>query len=203
MTPDSEDRVRRVVVGITGASGAIFGVRILEQLAEIGVETHVCISHWGERNIEHEMGRKASEVRALATSAYPAGDLSAVLSSGSFRIDGMIIAPCSMRTLAAIACGFADNLITRSADVALKEHKKLVLLVRETPVNEVHLTNMLTLARMGAVIMPPVPAFYNHPHTIDDIVRHVVGRALDQLGLHPQDVRRWAGEMRRSAPEAR
>ncbi|MQA86967.1 MAG: UbiX family flavin prenyltransferase [Streptosporangiales bacterium] len=196
----SEHPARRVVVGITGATGAIFGIRVLEQLGDLGVETHVCISHWGERNIEHETGRRASDVRALASAAYPAGDLAAIPSSGSFRTDGMVIAPCSMRTVAAIASGLSDNLITRCADVALKESRKLILMTRETPLNEIHLTNMLKLAQMGVTIMPPVPAFYNHPQTIDDVVDHIVGRALDQLGLDSPAVRRWSGELLRHRP---
>jgi flavin prenyltransferase len=197
-----ENRPTRVIVGITGATGAVYGVAVLEQLGELGVETHLCLSRWGERTVEHETNRSAAEVRALASVTYPVGDMAAVVSSGSFRTDGMIIAPCSMRTMAAIVSGVSDNLITRCADVALKEQRKLVLLVRETPLNQVHLTNMLRLAQAGAVIMPPVPAFYNHPHSIDDLANHTVGRALDQLGFDAPRARRWTGDLLRRRRES-
>jgi 4-hydroxy-3-polyprenylbenzoate decarboxylase len=185
----------RVVIGITGATGAIFGVRLLEALQAAEVETHLVISAWGRRTIEHETGRRADEVAALATHAHSFRNQASLLSSGSFLTDGMVIAPCSMRTLAAIAHGLTDTLVARAADVTLKERRRLVLLVRETPLNEIHLTNMLALARLGADIVPPVPAFYNRPESIDDLVDHTVGRVLDLLGVDHDLVRRWNGQL--------
>jgi flavin prenyltransferase len=186
----------RLIVGITGASGAIFGVRLLEALADLEIESHVVISPWGRRTIEHETCQPVAAVEALASQTYRFRDQAAKIASGSFVSDGMVIAPCSMRTLAAIAHGLADNLIVRAADVTLKERRPLVLLARETPLSEIHLVNMLTLARMGAAIVPPVPAFYNHPQTIDDLVVHTVGRTLDLLGRNSDAVRRWDGGLR-------
>jgi len=185
----------RLIVGITGATGAIYGVRLLERLRESGVETHLVISRWGARTLLHETPYSREQVEALATAAYAPGDMGASISSGSFRTDGMIIAPCSAKSLAAIAHGYGENLIHRAADVILKEHRKLVLAVREAPLSTIHLENMLTLARMGAMVMPPLPAFYNHPRTIDDIVDHSVARMLDQFGLEVSGAARWVGEM--------
>lgn len=187
----------RIVVGISGATGAIYGVRALEALRELDVETHLVISKWGERTIEHETPLSVREVRELAGESHPLGNQAAVISSGSFKTDGMLVAPCSMRTLAAIRHGLADNLLERAADVTLKEGRKLVLLARETPLSQVHLENMLGLARMGAAIVPPVPAFYNRPESIDDLVDHTVVRALDQLGLDPEWAGRWSGSLGR------
>lgn len=183
----------RLVVGITGASGAIFGIRTLEALQALGVETHLVISKWARSTIAHETSVSLAQVEALATVAYHHENQAAPISSGSFKTDGMIVAPCSMKTLAAIRLGFGDSLITRAADVALKERRKLVLLARESPFSEIHLENMLALARMGVVIFPPIPAFYNKPNTVDDIVNHVVGRLLDQFGLAMPGVKRWIG----------
>jgi flavin prenyltransferase len=183
----------RLVVGITGATGAIFGIRLLEFLRETGTETHLILSKWGRANIELETDYTVPQVEALATVCHSSQNLAASVSSGSFRVDGMVIAPCSMKTLASIRAGLADNLVTRAADVVLKERKKLVLLTREMPLNDIHLENMLALSRMGATILPPVPAFYNHPQTIDDIVDHVVVRTLDQFGIEVRKVRRWQG----------
>jgi flavin prenyltransferase len=185
----------KVIVGISGATGAIYGVRLLERLRDAGVETHLVISRWGARTLMHETPYSREQVEALASFTYPPGDMGAAISSGSFRTDGMIIAPCSAKTLAAIAHGFGDNLIHRAADVVLKERRRLVLLVREAPLSEIHLENMLKLSRMGAVVLPPLPAFYNHPRTIDDLVDHTVSRVLDQFGLETNGVERWAGEM--------
>jgi len=185
----------KVIVGITGATGAIYGVRLLERLRDAGVETHLVISRWGARTLVHETPYSREQVEALAAITYPPGDMGAAISSGSFRTDGMIIAPCSAKTLAAIAHGFGDNLIHRAADVVLKERRRLVLLVREAPLSDIHLENMLKLSRMGAVMLPPLPAFYNHPRTIDDLVDHTVSRVLDQFGLETSGVERWAGEM--------
>jgi flavin prenyltransferase len=185
----------RLIIGITGATGTIYGVRLLERLRESGVETHLVISRWGARTLLHETPYTREQVEALATVSHAPGDMGASISSGSFRTDGMIIAPCSAKSLAAIAHGFGENLIHRAADVALKEHRKLVLAVRESPLSAIHLENMLSLARMGAMVMPPLPAFYNHPRTIDDIVDYTVARMLDQFGLEVSGSARWVGEM--------
>jgi len=191
---------KRLIVGITGATGSIFGVRLLEVLRPIGIETHLVVSRWGAQTLLHETSWTVEEVRALATSSYAAGDMGAAVASGSFVTDGMIVVPCSARTLASIATGAGDNLIHRAADVVLKERRRLVLVVRETPLSEVHLENMLKLARMGVVILPPVPAFYSHPRSLDDVVNHVVGRALDQFGIQLDLAPRWEGEMERTVP---
>lgn len=183
----------RLIVGITGASGAIFGVRTLEVLESLKVETHLILSRWARATLAHETDYSVEKIEKLASVVHRDDNQSASISSGSFRTDGMLIAPCSMKTLAAIRAGFGDTLICRAADVVLKERRKLVLLARESPFNEIHLENMLALARMGAVIFPPAPAFYNRPGTIDDIVNHIVGRLLDQFGLETPGVRRWAG----------
>ena len=190
--------MRRLIVGLTGATGAIFGVRLLEALKDTGVETHLIMSKWAQQTIEHETSLTAREVRALATVSHETGNMGATVSSGSFMTDGMVIAPCSMRSLAAIAHGTGDHLVHRAADVILKERRKLVLVAREMPLSDVHLENMLKLSRMGVVIMPPVPAFYNHPRTVDDVVNHVVARVLDQFGISADFAKRWTGEMRAS-----
>ena len=189
----------KLIVGITGATGTIFGVRLLQILEGTGIETHLVMSKWAQRTLTHETPYTAAEVEEMAACVYRSTNQGAPISSGSFLTKGMIIAPCSMRTLGAIASGVGDNLITRAADVTLKERRKLVLLVREAPFNDIHLENMLKLSRMGVVILPPVPAFYNHPKTIDDIVNHVVQRALDQVDIHIDVVQRWDGVMRNSA----
>src|SRR4029434_4122845 len=186
----------KIIVGITGATGAIYGVRLLERLREAGVETHLVISRWGARTLIHETPYSREDVEALASVSYPPGHMGAAISRGSFRTDGMIIAPCSAKTLAAIAHGYGDNLIHRAADVVLKERRRLVLAVREAPLSDIHLENMLKLSRMGVVMLPPVPAFYNHPRTIDDIVDHTVSRILDAFGLEVRGAVRWEGEMR-------
>lgn len=187
----------RLIVGMTGATGTIFGVRLLQILEGTGVETHLVMSKWAVRTLIHETPYTAEEVQQMATSYYQSNDQGASISSGSFLTRGMIIAPCSARTLSAISSGMGDNLIHRAADVVLKERRKLVLMVREAPLNDIHLENMLKLSRMGAVILPPVPAFYNQPRAIDDLVNHVVQRALDQLGIHLDAVSRWEGVMTR------
>ena len=184
----------RLVVGICGATGAIYGIRLLEVLREAsGVETHLVISKAAERTIPFETPHTVEQVAKLATVRYPAGDVGAALSSGSFLTSGMVVAPCSVKTLAAIAHGYTDNLLSRAADVTLKEGRRLVLVVREAPLTLAHLRNMAACAEMGAVIVPPVPAFYNHPKTIDDIVNHTVGRVLDLFGLDAGIVQRWHG----------
>jgi 4-hydroxy-3-polyprenylbenzoate decarboxylase len=185
--------MKRLIVGITGASGAIYGVRLLERLRELPVETHLIATRWARITIEHETERSFSEVRELADVSYSEGDQSAAVSSGSFVTDGMIIAPCSVKTVSALATGFAHNLICRAADVVLKERRPLVLAVRETPLHSVHLRNLATLSDMGVVIAPPVPAFYAKPQSLDDMVDYTVVRLLDQLGVHTDVAGRWSG----------
>jgi 4-hydroxy-3-polyprenylbenzoate decarboxylase len=189
----------RLVVGMTGASGAAYGIRLLEALRDLGVETHLVASRWGERTIQHETGLTLAEARALATEHHGAFDQSAPISSGSFRTDGMVIAPCSMRTASAIAHGVGDTLVCRAADVTLKERRRLVLVVRETPLSTIHLENLLALSRHGAVVLPPVPAFYNRPESLEDLVDHLVVRVLDQFGLDAPFGRRWTGGLERRA----
>lgn len=197
----SENRPKRIVVGMTGASGAIIGVRLLEALARSEVETHLVVSKWAQQTLEHETGHTVADLRDLADVYHGPGDMGAKVSSGSFVTDGMIVAPCSARSVAAIANGFGEHLVHRAADVILKERRKLVLMVRESPFNEIHLENMLKLARMGVCILPPVPAFYNHPETLDDVVGHFVARALDQIGVPAEFAKRWDGDMRNRNPK--
>jgi 4-hydroxy-3-polyprenylbenzoate decarboxylase len=185
----------KIIVAITGATGAIYGVRILQRLREAQAETHLVISRWGARTLLHETPFSREQVESLATVTYAPADMGAAISSGSFRTDGMVIAPCSAKTLAAVAHGFGENLVHRAADVVLKERRRLVLVVREAPLSDIHLENMLKLSRMGAVVLPPMPAFYNHPRTIDDVVDHTVSRVLDQFGLETSGAERWTGEM--------
>jgi len=186
---------RRLIVAITGATGTIFGVRLLQLLQQSEIETHLIMSRWAGRTLLEETPHTIEDVQRMATRVYPLNDQGATISSGSFLTDGMVIVPCSMRTLAAVAHGLGDNLIHRAADVILKERRRLVLAVREAPLSEIHLGNMLKLSRMGVVICPPVPAFYNRPQTIDDIVNHTVARLLDQLDIHLDVQSRWQGMM--------
>ena len=183
---------RRLIVAMTGASGTIFGIRLLEMLQSSGIETHLVMSRWAARTLVHETDYTPEQVQALASVVHPLTDQGATISSGSFLTMGMVIAPCSVRSLAAIAHGIGDNLIHRAADVVLKERRTLVLAVREAPLSEIHLENMLKLSRMGVVISPPVPAFYTRPKTIDEMVNYSVVRLLDQLGIHV-DTARWGG----------
>jgi flavin prenyltransferase len=185
----------RLIVGITGATGVIYGVRLLERLRDAGVETHLVISRWGARTLTHETPYSREQVEALAHTSYAPGDMGAAISSGSFQTAGMVIVPCSAKTLGAIAHGFGDGLIHRAADVILKERRKLLLAVREAPLSDIHLENMLKLSRMGAVILPPMPAFYNNPRSLTDIVEHTVARMLDQFGVEVPGAQRWTGEM--------
>lgn len=181
----------RIVIGISGATGAIYGIRLLEALNEATVETHLIISSWAEKTIKIETSYTLEEVKSLASHVYSSSNQAAIVSSGSFITDGMIIAPCSMKSLAAISHGLADNLLARAADVILKERRKLVILPRETPLNEIHLENMLRLAKMGVTILPPMPAFYNKPKNLDDIINHIVARTLDQFGIDNTLTKRW------------
>jgi 4-hydroxy-3-polyprenylbenzoate decarboxylase len=185
---------RRLIVAITGASGAVYGVRLLEHLRALrAVETHLLLSSAGVLNIHQELGRKRGEIEALADVVHNVNDIGATIASGSFQTLGMAIAPCSMKTLAAVALGLADNLIARAADVCLKERRKLVLLTREAPLNLAHLRNMEAVTLMGGVIFPPVPAFYMRPRTIEALVDHTVARVLDQFGIEHALAARWAG----------
>jgi len=186
----------RLIVGITGATGVIYGVRLLERLREAGVETHLVISRWGARTLLHETSYSREQVEALASHVYAPHDMGAAIASGSFQVAGMVIAPCSVKTLGAIAHGCGDGLVHRAADVTLKERRTLILSVREAPLSEIHLENMLRLTRMGAVILPPMPAFYTNPRSLDDVIDHTVARMLDQLGIEVPGAVRWAGEMR-------
>lgn len=186
---------RRLIVAITGASGTVYGVRLLEVLRQAsGFETHLIVSPAGALTASQELNLKRGELEALANVTHSVRDIGATVASGSFSTDGMIIAPCSMRTLASVAHGFADNLVTRAADVVLKERRRLVLVTRETPLNLAHLRNMVAVTEMGGIILPPVPAFYSHPHTLEDVVNHTVGRVLDLFGVeHGQLLSRWKG----------
>jgi 4-hydroxy-3-polyprenylbenzoate decarboxylase len=189
-----DDGRRRLVVGISGASGAIYGVRALEMLRRLGVETHLVMTRSAQITLGYETERKPTEVAALADAVYRPQDVAAPISSGSFRTIGMLVAPCSVRSLSEIATGVTSNLLTRAADVVLKERRRLVLLVRETPLHLGHLRAMAAATEMGAVVMPPVPAFYAKPASIDEMVEHTVGRALDLFGLDSGTVRRWGEE---------
>ena len=189
----SEPR-QRIIVGISGASGAIYGVRLLQALRTLpSIETHAVISDAGWLNITHELGLERTHAPALADVVHSIDHIGASIASGSFRASGMVVAPCSMRTLAAIAHGLADNLLTRAADVMLKERRRLILLARETPLHLVHLRNMTTVTEMGAIVCPPVPAFYQKPQTVDDIVQHSIARVLDLLGLEQTLATPWMG----------
>jgi len=190
-----DNKPTRLIVGITGATGTIFGVRLLQMLHGSGVETHLVMSKWGQRTLVHETHYSIKDVQHMATESYSIGDQGAAISSGSFTTLGMVVAPCSMGTLAAIAHGLGSNLIHRAADVMLKERRKLVLVVRESPLNEIHLENMLKLSRMGVVILPPVPAFYNHPQNLEDLINHTTMRILDQFDIHLDVMNRWDGVM--------
>lgn len=190
--------MNRLVIGMTGASGAIFGVRMLEVLADTDIETHLVVSKWAQQTVEHETSYSLNDLRGLATETYSSGDMGAKISSGSFHTDGMVIVPCSMRTAASIIHGNGNHLVHRAADVILKEHRKLVLVARETPLNTIHLENLLKLSQMGVTILPPMPAFYNHPKNLDGIIDHIVMRILDQFDISRELVDRWNGEMRKT-----
>lgn len=188
-----EKKPRRLIVGVTGATGSIYAVRLLEALRKTEVESHLVMSRWGGRTLLHETDWSLDEVRALATRFYKDNDQGASISSGSFTTLGMVIIPCSVKTLAAIAHGHSDDLVHRAADVVLKERRRLVLAVREAPLTDIHLENMLKLSRMGVVISPPVPAFYHRPRSINDLVDHTVGRILDLFEIETASTKRWAG----------
>jgi 4-hydroxy-3-polyprenylbenzoate decarboxylase len=184
----------RIIVGITGASGSIYGIRLLEKLRRgSGIEVHLVMTRSGERTLFLETGKLASEVKALAHFSYPVEDIGCRLASGSFPTLGMVVAPCSIHSMSAIAAGISSNLLIRAADVTLKERRKLILMVRESPLHLGHLRTMAALAEMGAILAPPVPGFYNKPQTVDEIVDHSVERVLDLLGLPDENAKRWEG----------
>ena len=191
---------KRLIVAITGATGAVYGVRMLERLRAMDVETHLVMSPWGRRTLVHETRYTVDEVQRLATVSYLPTDQGAAISSGSFLTMGMAIVPCSMRTLAAVAHGLGDNLVHRAADVVLKERRTLLVAPRETPLSQIHLENMLKLSRMGVVICPPMPGFYQRPESIDALVNHSVVRMLDQLGIHLDGPARWGEELALGMP---
>ncbi len=183
----------RVVVGVTGATGAVYAVRLLERLRAAGRETHVVVSPAGVLNVHHELGLDRKALEALADVAHNPADVGASIASGSFATEAMVIAPCSMKTLASVALGLSDNLISRAADVTLKERRRLVLMVRETPFNLAHLRNMTSVTEMGGVIFPPLPAFYHRPQSVDDLVNDTVERVLALLGVDQAAPKAWAG----------
>ena len=185
--------IKKIIVSITGTSGAIYGIRLLEILRRCGVEIHLIISKSANLTIATETSFSINDIKKLADYVYHPNDIGAKISSGSFKVNGLIIAPCSMKTLSAIASGLENNLIMRSASVIIKEQKKLALIVRETPLSAIHLENMLKLARIGVAICPPVPAFYNKPATLDDIVNHSIVRVLDLFDIETNLIKRWPG----------
>ena len=188
------DRPRRLVIAITGATGAVYGVRLLQHLsATPGIETHLVVSDAAVLTLHEETGLQRKDVEALAHVVHKNRDVGASIASGSFQSDGMVIAPCSMKTLAAVALGLSDNLIARAADVVLKERRRLVLMVRETPFNLAHLRNMTAVTEMGGIIFPPLPSFYHKPASIEEMVDHTVGRVIDLFGIEHALAPRWAG----------
>lgn len=184
---------RRIIVGLTGASGAILGVRLLEELVHRAVETHLVVTRAGEQTLRIETGRDLAELQTLAHAFHAIDNLAAPISSGSFSTDGMVVAPCSVNTLSCVASGVTTNLLTRAADVTLKERRPLILVVRETPLHTGHLRSMTAASEIGAIILPPVPAFYSRPRSIEDVVDQVVGRALRLLGFETDLVSPWQG----------
>ena len=185
---------KRLIVGITGATGAAYGIGLLKELRALkGWETHLVLTDAGVLNAHQELGLKRKDIERLAHHAYHPKDIGAAIASGSFLTEGMVIAPCSMKTLAAVAHAHADDLVSRAADVVLKERRRLVLLPREAPLNLAHLRNMVQVTEMGGIVFPPVPAFYARPRTIDDLVAHTVRRVLDLFGIHSPKLARWSG----------
>lgn len=185
------ERRIKIVVGITGSSGVIYGIKLLHFLNEFGVETHLVLSKWAEKNIEIETDENITQIKKMASFEYKENDMAASISSGSFKTNGMIIIPCSMKTLASIANGYDDNLISRAASVTIKENRKLVIVPRETPLSQIHLSNMLKLAKIGVIILPAMPGFYHRPKTVNDLVLHIVGKTLDQFEINNDVFKRW------------
>lgn len=193
-TADALAPPRRLIVAVTGATGAVYGIRLLQLLRELGgIETHLLVSDAGALNLQEELGMKRREAEALADVAHSVRDIGASIASGSFACDGMVVAPCSMKTLAAVAHGLCDNLITRAADVTLKERRRLVLMVRETPFNLAHLRNMTAVTEMGGIIFPPLPAFYHRPESIEQMIDHSVARVLDLFSIKHALAPQWPG----------
>ncbi|HXS60884.1 MAG TPA: UbiX family flavin prenyltransferase [Candidatus Sulfopaludibacter sp.] len=184
----------KIIVGITGSSGVIYGIKLLYFLNKFEIETHVVLSKWAEKNIEIETDESIEKIKKLATFEYKENDMAASISSGSFKTDGMIIIPCSMKTLASISNGYDDNLISRAASVTIKENRKLVIVPRETPLSQIHLSNMLKLAKIGVIILPAMPGFYHRPKTINDLILHVIGKALDQFDINNEVFKRWKND---------
>ena len=194
MPPATASPQKRIIVAISGASGAVYGVRLLQVLRALGtVQTHLTVSDAGLLNLQQELAMGRAELEALADVAYPVREVGAAIASGSFQCDGMVVAPCSMRTLSAVALGLSDNLMTRAADVVLKERRRLILMVRETPLSLAHLRNMTSVTEMGGIIFPPVPSFYHRPQTLAEMVDHTVSRVVDLLGLPQPEAARWSG----------
>jgi len=183
-----------MVVGITGASGVVYGVKLLEVLSTLGIETHLIVTQAGLKNLEFETNDHIDRLKSMASRVYDEEDLSAPLASGSFKVDGMVVAPCSIKTLSAIANSYSHNLLVRAADVMLKERRRLVLLVRETPLHEGHLELMLKVTRMGGIIMPPIPAFYHQPKTVEDLINQTIGKVLDLFSIDARLFKRWGPE---------
>lgn len=184
----------KVVVGISGGSGAIYAISLLKALKELNIETHLVVSTMGEYVTEHECGVDLEELKSLATYYHDNKNFAAPIASGSFKIDKMVVIPCSMKTLAGVANGFSDSLLTRACDVFIKEQRKLILVPRETPLSPIHLENMLKLSKLGVTILPPSPGFYNHPETIEEIVLNMTGRILDMMDIDNNLVKRWKGQ---------
>ena len=193
MSGGGPSRVARVVVGITGASGAVYGVRLLQRLRELGAHTHLVLTSAGVLNAHHELGLDRQALVELADETHALADVGACIASGSHPVDAMVVAPCSMKTLASIAHGFGDNLLTRAADVTLKERRRLLLMVRETPFNLAHLRNMTAVTEMGGIVFPPLPAFYHRPQTIDELIGDTVERAMALLGIEAATPKAWRG----------
>jgi 4-hydroxy-3-polyprenylbenzoate decarboxylase len=181
----------RLVVGITGSSGVIYGIKLLEALLKIKIETHLIISKWGQRNVQIETDKSVEFVKSLASRYYSNDDMAAPISSGSFKTDGMAIVPCSMKTLSSIANGYDDNLISRAAGVCIKESRRLVIVPRETPLSKIHLQNMIMLSDIGVIVLPAMPGFYQRPKSMDDLITHIAGKIMDQFGIEHNIYRRW------------
>src|SRR5215210_5019065 len=181
----------RIVVGITGSSGVIYGIALLRALEKFKIETHLVLSKWAKKNIEIETEENINEIKNIANYVYDENNMAASISSGSFRTDGMTIIPCSMKTLSSIANGYDDNLISRAASVTIKENRKLVIVPRETPLSKIHISNMLKLAKIGVIILPAMPGFYHRPSTVNDLVLHIVGKTLDQFDISNEAFKRW------------
>lgn len=185
----------KIVVGISGGSGSIYAISLLKALKELNIETHLVVSTMGGEYVtEHETGMKLEELKSMATYFHDNKNFAAPIASGSFKVDSMVVLPCSMKTLSSVAHGFSDNLLTRACDVMIKENRKLILVPRETPLSSIHLENMLKLSQMGVTIFPPSPGFYNHPETLEDVILNMTGRILDMLGIDNNLIKRWEGQ---------